>query len=153
MITLERFAYSPMGAFGRLVVENRFECFTVERPWLNNRPSESCIPEGQYRLQLRESLVVQRTSGGQHRYGWEIANVPGRSLIMIHVGNTVADVEGCVAVGSALGFVHGRWAVTGSRATFSGLMDCLAGLDSWNLTISSIRAGRLPVTDTPRAFA
>ena len=50
-VLLERFAYSPMGTFGVLTVDD-FECYTVERPWLDNKPRESCIPEGVYRLEL-----------------------------------------------------------------------------------------------------
>jgi len=136
--SLDRFAYSPMGTFGRLSIGD-FQCFTVERPWQNNKPSVSCIPEGIYPLKLRESPVVQRTSGGAYRQGWEVTHVPNRSMIMLHVGNTMTDVEGCIAVGAALGWVAGRWAVTDSRKTFSLLMDALSASDAWTLNITSTR--------------
>jgi len=127
-----------MGTFGRLVIDG-FQCFSVERPWESNKADVSCIPEGSYRLQLRESPVVQRTSGGTYKQGWEVTHVPDRSLIMLHVGNTMADVEGCIAVGAALGWVAGRWAVTDSRRTFSLLMEALSASDGWLLTITSTR--------------
>ena len=50
-VLLERFAYTPMGIFGR-IMSPEFQCYTVERPWLDNRARESCIPEGVYRLRL-----------------------------------------------------------------------------------------------------
>ena len=136
--SLDRFAYSPMGAFGRLTV-GEFQCFTVERPWQNNKPNVSCIPEGVYPLKMRESPVIQRTSGGAFSRGWEVTSVPNRSLIMLHVGNTMADVEGCIAVGAALGWVAGRWAVTDSRKTFTMLMEALSASDAWMLNITSTR--------------
>jgi hypothetical protein len=50
-IVLERFAYTPIGSFGRLMFPE-FQCYTVERPWLDNKIRESCIPEGEYALKL-----------------------------------------------------------------------------------------------------
>ena len=152
MIALERFAYSPMGTFGRLTIPNRLSCYTVERPWADNQPNVSCIPEGQYALRRRPSPVVERTTGALYRQGWEVCDVPGRSLIMIHPGNTIADVQGCIAVGNGLGWVNGSWAVMSSLLTFKSLMAVLDGLDTWQININSIRAGQLPV-QSQRAFA
>lgn len=151
MLTLERFAYSPVGTFGRLIVPNRFECFTVERPWLDNRARDSCIPEGRYPLRLRTSPIVERTSKGEFKQGWEVVDVPGRTLIMLHAGNTMDDLQGCIAPGDSLGWVAGRWAVMRSRETFKALMSALSGLDGWTLDIRSIRAGKL-AQKSPEAF-
>lgn len=46
-VTLERFAYSPFGTFGKLIYGDK-TFLTVERPWLGNKPYKSCIPEGVY---------------------------------------------------------------------------------------------------------
>lgn len=152
MITLERFAYSPMGTFGRLTLPHDFECFTVELPWQDNRAGESCIPEGRYPLRLRTSPVVQRSSGGEFSVGWEVAEVPGRTFVMVHPGNTTADLQGCIAPGEGLGWIEGRWAVTKSRDTFRALMAALAASPTWNIEIRSIRAGKLPAPPE-RAFS
>ena len=136
--SLDRFAYSPMGTFGRLTIGD-FQCFTVERPWQDNKPNVSCIPEGTYPLKLRESPIIKRTTGGAFTKGWEVTDVPDRSLIMLHVGNTMADVEGCIAVGAALGWVAGRWAVTDSRKAFTLLMEALSASNAWMLNITSTR--------------
>ena len=47
MVHVERFAYTPMGTFGKMRYKG-FECFTVELPWENNAPYISCIPTGIY---------------------------------------------------------------------------------------------------------
>lgn len=120
---LERIAYTSRGTFGRFQVRDPggslVELWTVERPWLGNAPKISCIPEGTYQL---ERSFFHR--GGYPAY--EIKGVPGRSRILFHVGNTMEDVEGCVAVGLDLGVVGSRWGVVHSREAFRRLMQALA---------------------------
>lgn len=131
---LTRFAYTPNGTFGRLIVAGK-EFYTVERPWKNNESNVSCIPEGTYTLRMRDSGVVSRSTGGAYSRGWEVTNVKGRSFIMIHPGNTVDDLQGCIAPGKSLGAVSGKWAVVSSRQAFDELMKLLAGQNEWKLTI------------------
>lgn len=137
---LQRFAYTPMGTFGRLTVGDQ-SWFTVERPWLNNKPGISCIPEGTYPLKLRTSGIVSRTTSGNYSKGWEVTKVPGRSLIMLHIGNTMDDLEGCIAPGKSLGVVQGKWAVQLSRLAFDELMAAMSGQDSWTLTVDQLTPG------------
>lgn len=132
---LWRDGYTEMGTFGRLILPSGRELYTVERPWLSNRQSVSCIPEGVYTLGSRFSNVVKRTSGGKYSQGWEVQSVPGRSYIMLHPGNTMDDLEGCIAVGDSLGYVKGKWAVLNSRKAFDVLMDELARQREWLLEI------------------
>jgi len=87
-----------MGTPGRLEMPG-FECHTMERPWHGNRVSESCIPPGVYPLRKRRSEVVRQASGGRYPEGWEVQDVPGRTFIMIHPGNTIDDSEGCILPG------------------------------------------------------
>ena len=132
---LTRFAYTPNGTFGRLRVAGK-EFFTVERPWKNNESNVSCIPEGQYILRMRDSGVVSRTTGGAYPRGWEVTGVQGRTFIMIHPGNTVSDLQGCIAPGKGLGVVGGQWAVSSSRPAFDELMTALGSQDEWAFTIN-----------------
>ena len=114
-IHLDRFAYTPMGTFGHLVYGG-FECFTVERPWEDNKPFHSCIPVGIYDLQPSR----------YHRGGYdsfEIVDVTGRSQIKIHIGNTMDDVVGCIALGEKLGLVKNHWAVLSSTRAFHAFYD------------------------------
>lgn len=103
--------YTPVGTFGELLLPE-FRCLTVERPWLDNRPWVSCIPEGTYPLYPTR----------YHRGGYDtllIGEVPGRSQIKIHRGNLPDDVYGCVAVGKTFGCVGGQWAVLSSKDAFA----------------------------------
>ena len=137
VVELERFAYTPMGTFGRLAVD-ALSCFTVERPWEHNEPFESCIPEGEYTLK-RSSYH----RGGYDTY--EAVEVPGRSLIKVHVGNTMLDVLGCIAVGSALGFLNDLWAVKQSKLTFERFMETMDSVPEATLIVSHYDTGRIVV--------
>ena len=94
MIELIRFGLFDDRTIGRLTF--RGETFwTVERPWLDNARNISCIPTGRYDL-----IRVNSPTFGPNT--WEIANVPNRTHILIHAGNTAANVEGCVALAAGL---------------------------------------------------
>ena len=128
-IVLERFAYTHVGVFGRLYIPE-FECYTVERPWLNNQRKVSCIPCGRYRF-IRS--VFHR--GGYETF--ELTNVPARSLIKIHKGNTMDDVLGCIALGKGLGYISNKWAVTYSGNAFRTFIDMMANIDQGQIEIKN----------------
>ncbi len=127
-IELTRFAYTPMGTFGKLYFPE-FECFTVEKPWNDNKRRVSCIPEGEYEIKLGRF-----NRGGYDAY--ELQNVPNRSLVKIHVGNTSDDVIGCIALGKSLGYVKQKWAVISSRTTYKEFMAAMEDVNTANLVIS-----------------
>lgn len=135
IIELTRFAYSPDGTFGRLVLPNGWGCFTVEKPWNNNEIRKSCIPDGSYQLKMRRSAVVERTSKGKYKEGWEVTNVPNRTYIMIHVANWSQDVVGCIGVGDSYTVLAGSNAVGNSGNTFDTLMKQLSENTEWDLLI------------------
>ena len=120
-VYLERFCYSDMGTFGKLIFDD-FECYTVERPWRDNIRRESCIPEGAYEIELG-----RYNKGGYPAY--ELVSVPDRSLIKIHIANTMDNVLGCIGVGEGLGFLKGKWAVTNSTKTHDKFMAAMDGED------------------------
>jgi hypothetical protein len=120
-VLLERFAYTPVGTFGKFIFEE-FQCYTVERPWLDNKPRESCIPEGVYPLKLG-----MYNRGGYPAY--EVMDVPNRSLIKIHIGNTMDDIVGCIAPGKSLGFLERKWGVSSSKKAFQEFMRAMDGID------------------------
>lgn len=119
--------YYPKGVHGTLIFPNGEIIYTVEKPWLDNKRGESCIPEGTYPLNYRSSPVVERTSRGEFTHGWEIAEVEGRTYIMYHVGNWPSrDSDGCVLVGSAHAFDKGEpvvWSSIPAFQKFMALMD------------------------------
>lgn len=113
---ITRFCYSPMGTFSKCEIGGKTFYF-CEPPWKDNKPFVSCIPEGTYGF--------RRDTTGQS-VGFELTDVPGRTEIEIHVGNTIRNTEGCLVIGKQLGFVQGHWAVQNSRAAMREFMNILS---------------------------
>ncbi len=94
---------SDAGTFGRLVTDRGTFFSTGELPWRNNAKCRSSIPPGTYRCTWRVST--------KYRTCYELENVPGRTAILIHVGNFCgdttkgfeSDVEGCILLGTEVG--------------------------------------------------
>lgn len=142
---LIRIAYLSTATLG-LMRFGDLQLATIERPWIANpagpggMPRQSCIPDGTYTLASHNSQHFPNTfilsnnvlgvytqpgliPAGQ---GW------GRSAILIHAGNTVQDVIGCIAVGAA--HVPDRCMVVDSRNSLDKLR-ALLGRDLHRLTI------------------
>jgi hypothetical protein len=77
---------------GELLIEGEHACYTLERPWLNNRESVSCIPLGTYGVELAWSEHWGRDIP-------HVMNVPGRTAIEMHPGNFVYNSIGCILLG------------------------------------------------------
>lgn len=75
--------------FDELTIQARFA--TLEPPWKDNSPNESCIPAGVYALRPRTSPKFD-----EHL---EVIGVPGRSYILVHRGNQPEDTSGCILIG------------------------------------------------------
>ena len=91
---------SGESTIGRLYCEGDFLSYTLENPWLNNTVGLSCIPPGIYKLGLRTSPNFSP------RYGHdmvEVKDVPNRSYILFHKGNTNEDTRGCILLGETKG--------------------------------------------------
>lgn len=136
---LTRFAYTPTETQGRLSV-NGFECFTIERPWIpherpGGKPFRSCVPDGNYRL-----VPFTRTNGDRV-HALVNDEIPvgtyqgNRYAILIHAGNYVDDVVGCIAPGRKLLMLQGRMMVTHSNATLTQLYEFLHLDSEHTLTI------------------
>jgi hypothetical protein len=75
-----------------------FTCKTLELPWKDNAKRISCIPENEY-------LVVKRKAHNLRKYDhFHVTNVPNRDWILVHTGNKVSHILGCILVGDR--FVH-----------------------------------------------
>jgi hypothetical protein len=135
-VTITRSPSTPDGTFGLLSIDRVPTCVTCELPWKNNESDVSCIPAGTYHCVRHVSPKFPLGNT------WEITNVPGRSGILVHNSNDIADLEGCVAVGSAFGVVYDLPAVINSDATLAMLNQKLG--DEFDLTI-------LEVLQTPPA--
>ena len=119
---------------GTLFLNGAQECFTLELPWKANQFQVSCIPEGRYKLSKRHS----------QKFGHHILlhGTEPRTLILIHSGNTTADILGCILVGMAKGNLNGKPAVLSSKVAMDKLRPKVYaaldnGMEAW-LTISSV---------------
>ena len=72
---------------------------TIERPLFFNGKSnvkrECCIPKGNYEGELFRSNKFQKAY-------YELKKIQNRDKILIHAGNVIDDLLGCIALGSQL---------------------------------------------------
>lgn len=131
-IELVRFATLADKTLGRIRYNGR-ELYTIEREWLGNEVNVSCIPEGPYKLKRVNSP----------RFGsnmWEVAEVPDRTHILIHVANYAHDVIGCIGLGlTVFGNLGG---VGSSRKAIKRFYDDTQAYDTMNLTIRTGAIGK-----------
>lgn len=117
-----------MGTFGDIGVAGAFVAYSLELPWIDNKRGISCIPCSTY--SLRQDYYHK----GDYPC-WEICDVPDRDEIKMHIGNTVADIEGCVAMGTGLGRIYQKWAVTSSGIAFRKFMTAMEVYDSATIVV------------------
>lgn len=129
-VELIRVESGSEATLGGLLVDGKSICWTLEEPWRGNRQDISCIPEGRYPLKLEFSPAKARKL-------WTIKDVPGRSYVRIHKGNTVDDTEGCPLTGTKPGYLNGKRAVLGSRVAFLDFMSAMSGCDEAEIEIFS----------------
>jgi len=81
---------------GRLYVNGQLWCDTLERPRYfegrENVRQKCCIPAGSYKVIMKQSAKFGRKLP-------LLCDVPNRSQILIHSGNSVQDSEGCLLAG------------------------------------------------------
>jgi hypothetical protein len=125
MIELIRFGSFKDRTVGRLTYNDE-HFYTIEKPWVDNQQNISCIPTGSYKL-----IRVDSPRFGANT--WEVANVTGRSHILIHVANTSADVIGCIGLG--MGVFGQLQGVSSSRKAIENFYLMTAGKTEEELTI------------------
>jgi hypothetical protein len=105
-------------------------CKTLENPYLDNKPFLSAIPCGLYNVRKYTSPPGSKKD---YRNIWQVIDVPGRDLVLIHNGNTESDTTGCILVGEKLGILNDQLAVLSSKKTLTLLQQRLP--DSFKLRI------------------
>jgi hypothetical protein len=90
---------------------------SLELPFLNNQKTISCIPKGIYNCTPRSSKKFSKH--------FLVQNVPGRSTILIHVGNYPKDTTGCILLGYECNFsvLHKHINITQSRDSLKRLLE------------------------------
>ena len=95
-LLLIRDTFTKESTIGKLFINGESFCDTLENPYINNERNISCIPEGQYKVRLR----LPRESATRDYLHLLVQDVPNRSYILFHIGNTAKDTSGCILVGN-----------------------------------------------------
>jgi len=112
---LTRFGSIPgIGTFGQLDI-GTYKFFTVEREWLNNTPSKSCVPSGEYDLEVHNSNKYPDTYCILGDTVSHYASDKKRSVCLFHAANYPTDVKGCIGLGKTLTYINGQLGVTHSK--------------------------------------
>lgn len=90
---LDRYYQDETGTFGKIEIKDHYHppIFTLELPWKSNTKNISCIPMGTY------DCVPHNSARFKNIY--RLLDVPGRSGILIHIGNYLKEIEGCILPG------------------------------------------------------
>lgn len=92
IISLVRDSFTEISTQGELEIDGQHYCWTLELPNKDGLPG-SCIPQGTYKLAYLFSPRFARNMP-------HVLDIPNRSNILIHYGNTAEDTEGCVLIGN-----------------------------------------------------
>ena len=138
-LNIKRIARRETYTIGRLYIDGKYFCDTLEDKdrglrqdmpvaviRATKRKGITAIPTGRYRVTLAvQSPKFSKRAIYQFCNGYlpRLINVPGYDGVLIHIGNTARDMEGCLLVGRNTQV--GK--VLDSRKTFIELYDRLLG--------------------------
>ena len=124
-LTLKRTQHLDNATIGILTIGDIVTdtIFTLENP---KRDKDSRIPAGTY--------ACSPYSGTKYKDVYIIENVPNRSAILFHWGNTEKDTLGCILLGNTLGKIGVDPAIFQSKKCFERFRSII-GNNSFNLTI------------------
>ena len=126
-VDLRRVGQSNKGTWGVLCYDQVPFALTLEQPWKDNAPEVSSIPAGLY--------LCQRVNSPHFGDTFEVTGVPGRSHILFHKGNTLADTKGCILVGEEFGGSYDLPMLMDSKHGFDEFKSMLYGRTQFELLI------------------
>jgi hypothetical protein len=98
-LKLERQRFTNRSTIGSIYYDNEFICYTLERPWKNNEPFESCVPVGAYQLAPHHTdrhpntFALVGDTVSHHKSDKQ------RYAILFHPANYPRQLNGCIACG------------------------------------------------------
>jgi hypothetical protein len=135
-IRVIREQFTPRCTIGRLLIDDHFECYTLEDGIRTNKVAgETAIPVGRY------AVTVSHSPRFKCRLPL-LADVPNFTGVRIHAGNTSADTAGCILVGRTRSESAQR--IGASRIAFEALLPkieaALRAGEAVALTIEQVNA-------------
>lgn len=116
-IILQTFESNDTETYGKLDLlwlPNHKDIYTLE-PKKGDYRQNCCIPQGLYNC--------RKYTSNDHKDVWKVLDVPGRTDILIHVGNYAKDTKGCILVG--LGIEEDKHMITYSKKAIEYLRSIL----------------------------
>ena len=114
-LLIVRETYTDESVIGKLYLNGEFVSYTLELAWNNNQKSISCVPRGVYDCKVR----LAKDSASRNYDHLILEDVPNRSYILFHTGNTAKDSRGCILTG----MMKGDNVIYQSKTAHSLLMD------------------------------
>lgn len=124
----------PDGVFSELCIRNSFFLMALERSYKQEDGSyDAKLKVGEYICQLGEHRLADLKPFDTY----EILGVKGHFGILFHVGNYNEDSEGCVLLGTAIGYRSDMKSkmIVNSRVAFKKFMDLLNGEKTFLLQV------------------
>jgi len=126
-LRLVRVSEHNNATLGVLCLDGRPMFVTLEDAWRDNERMISCIPKGTYKVIWHKSPKFGNV--------FKVVDVPGRSDILIHAGNTHNDTHGCILLGMMYGTLGTQTAILSSRAALANFMTSMLEVKEAELEI------------------
>ncbi len=134
---------------GLLIIHGSGMTFcTLEEPWKDNKRGISCIPNGTYKVVPHGWEAASKV---RFKRAYRLLGTEPRTAILIHRGNTVDDIEGCILVGTNHGTLRGKAAVLNSEKAMNALRGII-GQKEFTLEIKGFQKEE-PVPAKPTRLA
>tara|TARA_R100000541_G_scaffold9480_3_gene17182 strand:- start:2190 stop:2603 length:414 start_codon:yes stop_codon:yes gene_type:complete len=114
-LLIVRETYTDESVIGKLYLNGEFISYTLELAWNNNEKSISCVPRGVYDCKVR----LAKDSASRNYDHLILEEVPNRSYILFHRGNSAKDSRGCILTG----MMRGDNVIYQSKTAHTLLMD------------------------------
>ena len=117
LIEVKRFEFKDTYTVGKMYIDNIYECYTLEDVVRTGAKvnGQTAIPTGTYNLIINHSNRFNRDLP-------LLENVPNFTGVRIHSGNTSANTEGCILVGTTW---SGKDFIGNSKVAFNKLFEKL----------------------------
>ena len=117
LIEVKRFEFKDTYTVGKMYIDNIYECYTLEDVVRKGAKvnGQTAIPTGTYNLIINHSNRFNRDLP-------LLENVPNFTGVRIHSGNTSANTEGCILVGTTW---PGKDFIGNSKVAFNKLFEKL----------------------------
>ena len=128
LIEVKRLEFKDTHTVGKLYINGVYECFTLEDAVRNGTKvlGKTAIPIGTYKLIIDASTRFKQDMP-------HILDVPDFTGVRIHAGNTSADTDGCILLGSTWA---GKDFIGNSKIAYKKFFDKLKQNNTVSITIS-----------------